>query len=906
VDIFSRGAFIVTRSRRLYRLLLRLSPRALRAEFEDAMAEDFERMVADARAGGGRWPLLRVWPRAIADLLVAFTRGDLLRRRRRTGSRSTAAPPRRSTPMGSHLQDFRFALRVLRRQPFFVVVASLTVAIGVSATATIFSAANSLLLQEPAGVRESGRLVTVHRIDDQGTGFHAFGLPEYRALAAAATMPELVAYDFFAGGLTIDEAAGRVAGAVVSGNYFRALGTRPVAGRLFGPGEDAVPGRDPVAVISERLWRQRFGGRADAVGTAITLNGRDFTLIGVAETGFQGHTAMFPIEIWVPLSAQGLVFGADDLSEETARTSVELLGRLGPDQSVEQAHAALDAAGAAHSASRGASWHGVDVLSYSPVLAVAHEPLMAFLGALFVVAGVLLTITSVNVANMLLSRGAARTQEIGIRLAMGATRSRLVAQLLTESAVLFALGGIAGVLLTYWWTSLLGAVSLPMPLTLDLDFRPDVTVLGFALAVAGATGLVFGLSPALHATRIDLVASLKDGSARAGGRNRVRNALVFAQVAGSAVLLVAAGLLVRSLGAAGAADLGLEPEGVVAFFVDTGAAGRSPEESRRFFTRALDETRRIAGVEAAALIDVVPLTLSNAQTVVVLPERPPEPGEGFQRVEVASISPGYFDTVRIPLLAGRDFDAADGDEAPTVAIVNETFADFAWPGEDPIGKRFGLGSLSEPIDAEVVGLARDSKIRSASDPPRMLVYTSWEQFGGDPTLLVRAASDAAATQARERIKALDAALPPAFVVPYPELAGLSMLPSRLAAALAGAFGLVGTLLAAIGLYGLLTLAVAQRSREIGVRLALGAAPGQVQRLVVTRGLRVTAAGLLLGLFAAAGVARLLSGLLFGINPFDPMTYLAIAGILLGVAAASCWLPARRAANTDPVVALRAE
>ena len=427
---------------------------------------------------------------------------------------------------------------------------------------------------------------------------------------------------------------------------------------------------------------------------------------------------------------------------------MELFARLRPGQTAEQAQQALDVVGASEAAGRGVDWFGLEVLGYSPIFAVARQPLMAFLAALFVVAGVLLTITAVNVANMMLSRGASRSAEIGVRLAMGATRWRLITQLLTESAVLFLLGGIGGILMTFWWTGLLAAFSLPIPIEVDLDLAPDFTVTAFALAVAGLTGLMFGLSPALSATRVDLVSSMKEGAAMSRGKSRMRNLLVFAQVAGSAVLLVAAGLLVRSLGAAGAADLGLEPEGVTVVLVDTGAAGRSAEGTDQFFADALAQTRETPGVENAAYIDVVPLTLSNAQTRVVIPGLPAEPGEGIRRVESASVSPGYFETVRIPLLGGRDFRDTDRDGAPVVVIVNEMLAETAFPGENPVGKRIGIGSATEPVDAEIIGLARDSKIRSAGDPPRELVYTSMAQFGGDPSLLIRTSDNGAITEAR--------------------------------------------------------------------------------------------------------------------------------------------------------------
>lgn len=895
-------------SARVYQRLLRLVSRALRVEHGDDMAADFGRMLADARADGRRMPALRVWSRCLADLLVSSAVADRLRHTPRSRARrraGTVSRESRRSSMGNYLHDLRFSLRILRRQPLFVLVASLTVAIGVAGTATIFSAVNALLLRVPDGVREPAALVTVHRIDDQQTGFHAFGIPQYRALAASGALDELAAFDTFYAGLGVDQVVTSTPATIVSGNYFDTIGARPALGRLFGPAEDTVPGRDAVAVISHHLWQQRFDGADDVIGRSVLINGADFAIVGVGEPGFRGHVAVFRADLWVPLSAQGLVLGATDLSEEAARTTVELVGRLSNGQTPQQAKSAVDANGRLIADDRGEDWYGVDLFAYSPIFAQARSPLVAFFAALFVVSGVLLTITAVNVANMMLSRGAARSREIGVRLAMGATRRRLVAQLISESVVLFGLGGALSIALTYWATGLLAAARLPLPLELDLDITPDLGVLAFALGIAVICGALFGLSPALHATRGDLVNALKDGSS-SGGKRRLRSALVLAQVAGTTVLLVAAGLLVRSLGAAGNAELGLEPEGVTVFMVDTGAAGRNAEESERFFADALEAARATPEVDNAALTDMPPLMLSNAQTRVVIPGRPADPGDGLQRVERAGISSGYFDTLRIPLLAGRDFTAADADGASVVVIINETLAAYAWPNESPIGKHLGIGSATEPIDAEVVGLAKDSKIRSAGDPPRMLLYVSWFQFGDDPTLLVRTANDASVAAIRERLRDLDPVVPPAFVVPYPEMAGLSMLPGRLAATLAAAFGLVGTLLAALGVYGMLAFAVAQQRRDIGVHLALGAAPAAVRRMIVRRGLRLTGAGLLLGLLLSVGVAQLLRGLLFGVSPLDPLTYGTIAAILLAVATLACWLPARRAAATDPVAALRAE
>ena len=810
--------------------------------------------------------------------------------------------------MEARLRDVRFAGKSLGRQPMFTVVAVLTVAIGVGATTTIFSVANGLLLRVPAGVRDQERLVSVHRLSQDGSSFHSFGIPLYRAMASSGDDPvQLGAFDTFVGGLVVDDTSFRFQGSLVPANYLQMVGVRPALGRFFHSEEDTVPGRDLVVVISHRLWQERFGGEPDVIGRQIQLNGSGFTVIGVTEPGFEGHVVIFVMDLWVPISAQGVVFARPDLSDESARTSVKAVGRLAPGASVEQARAALDAVAFSFLEDREQEWHGVDVYPYSPLFQALRTPVVAFLAALFVVAGVLLAITSVNVASMMLSRGAARGREVGIRLAMGATRGRVVAQLLTESIVLFMLGGGLGVLMAFWATGLLAGFGLPIPIDLDLSFRPDMRVLGFALAVSTLTGAIFGLSPALHATRGDLVSALKEGWSQPRGRQRLRGALVVAQVAGCAVLLVAAGLLLRSLARAGSVDLGLDPSGVLAVMVDTGSAERTTEESRQFFTRLLEEARQTAGVNSVGLIDVPPLTGSNQQSIAVLPDRPAVRGDGLRRIEYARITPGYLETMRISLLSGRDFDSRDVDGSPGVAIVNATFANQAFGRTDVIGQHFGLGSSTEPLDVEIVAVTQDSKIRSAGDQPRSLVYVPWAKSGDrNMTMVLRSRDLALASVLRAKIHQMDAALPPPMLLPYSELVGLGLLPGKLAAALATGFGAIGLLLAAVGLYGVLACSVVQRTREIGIRMALGAEHRQVQRLVIREGLRLTGIGLVVGLVLAVGMGMLLRVVLFGISPVDPLTYGAIGVVLLVVAASACWLPARRAATTDPVVALRME
>jgi predicted permease len=865
------------------------------------MVTAFDAMIADARASGRAFPRLRVWSRVLTDLAISGWHNQ-------RGHSSIYRIPRQRTSMESRFQDIRFALRVMARQPLFAVVAIVTIAVGISATATIFSIANGLLLRAPTGIRGAAELVSVHRVGQDESSFHSFGLPAFRHLAAADNgLNAMAAYDTFAGSLIVDDAPYRVAGSIVSANYLDAVGARPALGRFFHAGEDVVAGRDMIAVISDQLWRDRFAGSPDVLGAELLLNGRTFTVVGVTEPGFIGHLAAFVNHVWVPLSAQGLIRGEEGRGEEEASIGLEVVARLDEGSSISLAQDALDRAGRAFHETRQQDWFGVEVLRYAPIIPIARQGLTLFLAAMFAVAGILLTITAVNVANMLLSRAAARAREVGMRLALGATRGRLVTQLLTESVMLFIAGGAFGTLLTVWIMGALGSITLPIPLPVDLHFAPDFRVLLFALTVAAVSGIIFGLSPALHATRGDLVSALKESGSQPRRRQRLRSLLVVTQVACSALLLVVAGLLIRSAGRVTAVDVGLDTTNVHAFSLDTRESNRTPEESAIFYRALMDEAGRLPGVEAIAAIDVPPLTGSNQQTTLILPDLPPEPEIGLRRVEFAQVSPTYLATMRVPLVAGREFSAADTSEAPVVVIVNEYLARTFWPGESAVGQRLGIRTAGDPIEIEVVGVMADTKIRTPGDQARPLVYGHWEQFSGSGyTIVARTARPEVAATIRDKIRELDPVMPPATPIQYAEFVGLSLLPVRIAMILATVFGAAGLLLAALGLYGLLAFSVAQRSAELGVRMALGAPHGSVQRLVVRDGLRLTAVGLAVGLLAAGGLSQLLRWMLFGLSPLDPLTYGSIALLMLAIATLACWLPARRAAATDPVNVLRAE
>jgi len=891
----------VSPAARWYQRLLRLGPRSLRREFGDDMVAAFDAMIADERAGGRPWPRLRVWSRVLTDLLVSSL--NSLR-----GQSPVYRIPQKRTPMESRFQDIRFALRTMRRQPLFAVVAIVTIAVGVSATTTIFSIANGLLLRAPTGVRGSAELVSVHRIGQDNTSFHSFGLPAFRHLASADTgLTEMAAYDSFGGSLVIDSTPYRVSGSLVSANYFETVGVQAALGRFFYPEEDTVPGRDMVAVISDRMWHDRYQADPEIIGSELVLNGRGFVIVGVTEPGFIGHLAAFLNDVWVPLSAQGLIRGATDLSEEEASLGLEIVARLAPGSNAELARDAIGRAGEAFHEPREENWFGADVYAYAPIVPIARQGLNLFLAAMFVVAGVLLTMTAVNVANMMLSRAAARSREIGVRLALGATRGRLVTQLLTESVILFLCGGALGTLVTVWTTGLMGSIALPIPIPLDLHFAPDFRVLAFALTLAAIAGVTFGLSPALHATRGDLTRALKENGSPARRGQRLRSVLVVTQVAGSALLLVVAGLLVRSAGRVTSLDLGLDTNDVHAFMIDTRDANRSQDESRQFYGTLLEAAARFSGVESIGAIDVPPLTGSNQQSTVILPDLPPEPEVGLRKVEFAQVSPSYLATMRIPLVAGRQFSDADTADTPRVVIVNEHLASAFWPGENAVGQRFAFRAADAPIELEVIGVARDSKIRTPGDEARPLVYGHWSQFDGRRyTVVARVESPAVALLIRDYISEIDPVLPPAQPIEYATLVGLSLLPAKIATILASVFGVAGLLLVALGLYGLLAYSVAQRSQEIGVRMALGARESTVRSMVVRDGLRLTVVGLGIGLLAAAGLGQFIRWMLFGLSPFDPVTFISIAALLLTIATIACWLPARRAAATNPVNALRAE
>jgi predicted permease len=807
------------------------------------------------------------------------------------------------------LRDLRLAARSWRRRPGLAAAAVVTLAVALGANTALFSLVNAVLLRPLPGIAHADRLVNVHRKTADGTTFLGLSHPDYRDLRARTrALDGLAAFNGRGGSLGEGQGAPELVGLqLVSGNYFDVLGVTPRRGRLLGEADDGAPGASPVAVISHALWQRRFGGDPEIVGRTIRLNGFPFTVVGVGPEGFQGHFIGFPFEVWVPLAMAAQAAPGEDLA---ARNSdwLELVGRLAPGRTVAQAQA--DLAGVMSGLAREHPvWHQgatADVRRLTGIDDSLHGGVVSFLTALQAAAVVVLVIACVNLAGVLLARAASRAREVAVRVALGASRAALVRQLVSETLLLFVLGGTAGVVLAAWAADLLHAFQPGWSLPLRFDLSLDARVFAFGALLTLVAGAVFGLMPAYQASRLDLVPALRDGRGSEGGTPaRLRRALVVGQVALSMVLLVAAGLFVRTLQRAGVVDPGFDPDGVSSARLDLTLLARDEAHGRAFYQALLERLASTPGARSASLATSLPLrSLAPATTAIQAETSPPLPDGGLN-VLLNSISPDYFETMHIPLTAGRAFAESDGADSPPVAVVSEALAHRLWPGADAIGRRLRHG----PVDREVVGVVRDVKARRLTEERQPLLYLPLTQsFSPRVRALLRADVDpaqAAATLRRE-VGALEQDLPVMDVAPLREVIAFALFPQRMAGAIASALGALGLGLAATGLYGVVAWSVSRRTREMGVRIALGATRANVVTLVLRQGLRLAFAGVVLGALGAAAVAQGLHGLLPGVSPTDPVTFAGIAALMTAVALLASYVPARRAARVDPMVALREE
>lgn len=806
--------------------------------------------------------------------------------------------------MKSLLQDLRHSLRRLGRSPGLSAVVILTVAAGIAASATVFALIDALFLKPLPGVTEQSRLVNVHATAPDGSTFHAVSLPTWRDLGnGGGSFTGLAAFSSRLASLS-DGGEPRLAVLqMVTGNYFQLLGARPALGRLFGPAEDAVPGRDAVAVLGHGAWKTRFGGDPSVVGRQIQINGRPFTVVGVAAPDFAGTFLGIQFEAWVP-TMMASALAIEDRLEVRDLVWLEMVGRLAPGVTLASARSRMNDLGRRlereyPDSQRGIGYDLRPTTGFEDDLRGAAVGFFAILSAL---GGLVLAVACINVTGVLLARGLSREKEMGLRMALGASRGRLIRLLLVETVALFAAGGALGALLTTVTTPLLERFRLPIPVPVAFDFSPGPRVMAFALFAAAAAGLVFGLATALAATRRSDAALLRAGAAtERRSATRLRSAFVSLQVAGSVLLLVTAGLFLRTVRSAAAADPGFDPDGLSLTRIDLSMLGYDEARARAFYDRLLERAAALPGVTSTAIAGIVPLGPGNRTTTVALPGRTAK--EDRISVEFSDVGETYFATMRIPILQGRAFGTEDAPGAPLVAIVNQTLAKNLWPGRDPIGQTL----TRKDRTLTIVGVARDGKYRRLSETPRSYLYTPSRQEGRvREDLVVRSAGSAQALAGAlgAEIRRLEPALPLAAVIPVREHIGFSLLPQRVAAGIAGSLGGVGLALSAIGLGGLVAYSVSRRTREIGVRMALGAAPADILRLEMHRGIRVAVAGLAVGTAGALLATRLLRGLLFGVGAMDPLTFGAVLFLLGVTTLLASYLPARRAARVSPSEALR--
>jgi predicted permease len=814
--------------------------------------------------------------------------------------------------MQTLIQDLRYGARMLMKRPGFTLIAVISLALGVGANTAIFSVVNAYLLR-PLPVEEPEALVGLYNKIPQDPNYNRFSYPNYiDARNRNRVFESLAAYYFTPFNLSGGGQTERVNGKVVSGNYFSTLGVKMNRGRAFLPEEDRAPNANPVVVIGYGLWQRRFGGDPALVGKTITLNGQGFTVVGVAPPQFQGAEVGMVPDVFVPMMMQSRAMPGRNWLDERGAGWLRVVGRLKPGVSVEQAQAEMRALGdqmRSENPQINGSF-GIAVVKDFGIHPQFRGEVRNFLVILMAVVALVLLVACANVASLLLARAAERQQEIGVRLALGAGRLRLIGQLLTESMLLALLGGAAGLMIAPW---LIDALSVAMaqanPMPSSVEFPLDRHVLAFTGAASVLIGLIFGLAPAISAARTDLMKIIKGETAgRAQVRARLRSIFIGAQVALSFALLVAAGLFIRGLRQAQRIDVGFDTEHQLLLAFDLGLQGYDRERGRAFQQQLEQRVAALPGVQSVTLADVEPLGLDSDQDfgVVIDGYTPPN---GLQEVTIDYnvVGANYFQTMGIPLVHGRDFGAQDHEKSPPVAIVNETAARRFWPNQPAVGKRVRYGSGGP--DVEVIGVARDSKYITLGEEPTPYLYSPLSQnYHSSATLQARASGDPSQLlgAVQREIRALDKDLPVFGVKTMSQhLQGALMAP-RLAAGLLGVFGAVAMLLAAVGIYGVVSYFVAGRTREFGLRMALGARPSNVARLALRGGMTPVWIGMAIGLGASLAATRLLASFLYGVSASDPITYAAAAVLLGAVALLASFIPARRATKVDPMVALRCE
>ncbi|MCA1627989.1 MAG: ABC transporter permease [Acidobacteria bacterium] len=798
-------------------------------------------------------------------------------------------------------QDTRYGLRTLLAKPGFTLVAVITLALGIGATSTIFSFVNGILLR-PLPYQDSERLVLIDETAvKRGNSSMGVSFPNFVDWREQnQVFAGVAAYDDRSFALTGGGEPEQLSGAIVSDNTFEILGVKPMLGRTFRPEEDG-PDQSDVAILSHGLWERRFGANSGIIGQSIVVNNRARTVIGVMPLGFK-----FPetAELWIPLTPEMKGWTRND-------HGISAVGRLKPGVTLEQAQADMNAV-----ARRIEEQHpvtnegmGVNLIPLRDGLVGDYrKALLLLLG----VVGLVLAVACANVANLLLARASVRQRELAVRAALGASRWRVFRQLLTESLLLGVTGGVLGLLLALWGLDLLLA-AIPVDLPFWMKFNLDWRVLGFAAGMSLLTSLIFGVAPALQAARIDLNETLKEGGRGGAGasRHRLRRALVIAEVALSLILLISAGLMTRSFLRLQQVNPGLNAENVLTLRVSLPSAKYDmPEKRQDFFKQLLERTRALPGVQSAGAISYLPLSGGGWGRSLTVEDHPVLSVGQAPSINHCVITPDYFRAMGITLLTGRDFTDADARDAAKVTIIDERLAREYWPLESPLGKRvrFGPPEDNEPWHT-IVGVVGEVKHESLNLTRRKSVYLPHAQVSiGGMALAVRtqANPESLAAAVRNQVKELDPNQPVTAVRTMSEVISRSVWQPRLYAILFGVFAAVALLLASVGIYGVMSYAVTQRTHEIGIRMALGAQRGDVLRLIIRQGMWLALVGVGIGVLASLALTRLMQSLLFGVGATDPVTFAGVTVLLAAAALIACYVPARRATKVDPMVALRYE
>ncbi len=798
---------------------------------------------------------------------------------------------------------------MLLKNPLFTSAAVITLALGIGLNTAVFSAVYDLVLKPLPGVEKPDELVQVFR-SWPGIEYGANSIPHYFDVRdrSSEAFSGVAAWAMEPASVTVAGEAEIVLGKMVSANYFQVLGVNAEVGRVFISQEEGrAPGAHPVCLISHNLWVNRYGSDPEVIGQSMVVNGHPYEILGVVPAEFRGVIPILQTDVWVPLMMQQEFMPGSDRFERRGNNFMQLIARLRPGVTPERAQESLNAITLQLRDEMPDEYEGAEMLLI-PQSEVVLSPemrnaAMGLSGVMMGVVGLLLLIACVNVANLFLARAQDRKKEMGIRLSIGAPRRRVVAQLLTESIVFSVVAGVAGLLLAFVAVKAASRITLPIDIPHSFDISINGPVLLFSLAVTLLAGMIFGLAPALQASRPDLVTALKgEISAQGAKGSRTSRILVVGQMALSLVLLISAGLFIQNLQASSKIDKGFNAENVLLAAMDPSLQGYSSADAENFYRDLLQRVRALPGVTVAALGDQVPLGFSHSQTSVDIPGYDPSPQEQMS-IDYNQVSPGYFAAMGIPLLRGREFTDEDRPDAPGVMIVNQRFVDRFWPGEDAIGKQVNVSGR----ERTVVGVVPTGKYGSLGEAPLAFQYFPFPYTRGS-YLHVRTAGDPEALlgSVRDVVRGLDPNMPLFDVKTLTSHLGIALMPARLAGIVLGFFGVLGLILASVGIYGVMAYSVAQRTREIGIRVAMGAKRSEVSGLVLRQGLRLVLVGGIVGILGALGVSQLIKSLLITGQAWDPVTFVGVPLLLGCVALLATWLPARRAAGVDPVKALKQE